>query len=663
MFSGPFRPAVLALSRFACACAIALILGANTAIAEPSKRPRDEKLPDKLTADQAFVIARTAALQSDAAKLEAAARKIGKHPLAEYLDYWRLRLRLLPVRNRDGDSRGSDGSADDAVRAFLSQHQGTLVAELLRRDWMLDLGRRRQWPEFLDQYASWRLSADTRIECFHQLANGRSSNALSPDAEALLFAPRELGEGCIELIETLVAERVISTEQIWQRVKVSLEIGALGSVRRLAPKLEITPGALEAALQRPAKIITSTSDPRLLVIAAVQLARQDPESAEERIDTLGKLPRSERAFVISQIAAQSMRRLLPQSLSLTHLALGASASDETWTWLARAALRASDWPTLHAIYESMSPQARNEPAWIYWHARADRELGRPQEAREQLRRIAGQFHFYGMLAAEELGSPFSLPPMASKPNAQELAWVASHPGLSKAVRLYDLGLRADGNREWNFAIRTMNDRQLLATADWACRRELLDRCVNTADRTQNEHDFALRYITPFRDRLTPFAEQHELDPAWIYGLIRQESRFMLAARSSARAQGLMQIIPPTAKWIAGKLGVKDFRVEQLNDLDTNLRFGTYYLKTVHDGLDGSPVLASAGYNAGPGRPRRWRGTLPGSLEGAAFAEIIPFQETRDYVQNVIANATVYAALLSGRPQSLKDWLGRVEPGQ
>ena len=65
----------------------------------------------------------------------------------------------------------------------------------------------------------------------------------------------------------------------------------------------------------------------------------------------------------------------------------------------------------------------------------------------------------------------------------------------------------------------------------------------------------------------------------------------------------------------------------------------------------------------PGRPRRWRGTLPGSLEGAAFAEIIPFQETRDYVQNVIANATVYAALLSGRPQSLKDWLGRVEPGQ
>jgi soluble lytic murein transglycosylase len=663
MFSAPSRPVDSCVVRLICAFALALILGAGPGIAKAGKQAQSEKLPDKLTADQAFVIARNAALQADAAKLEAAARKIGKHPLAEYVGYWRLRLRLLPVRNRDGDSRGSDGSVDDAVRKFLADHQGKLVAELLRRDWMLDLGRRRQWPEFLDQYAAFAQRSDTRIECFHQLARSQDSGTLDADAEALLFATRELGEGCIDLIETLAAKRVINPDQIWQRIKLSLEIGALGSVRRLAPRIGITPGALEAALQRPAKIIANTSDPRLQVIAAVQLARQDPERAEERLDALGELPRSERAFVISQIAAQSMRRLLPQSLSLTHRALGASASDETWTWLARAALRESDWPTLHAIYESMGPQARNDPAWIYWHARADRELGRPQEAREQLRRIAGQFNFYGLLAAEELGSRFSPPAAANKPDEQELAWVNNHPGISRAVRLYDLGLRADGNREWNFAIRTMSDRQLLATAEWACRRELLDRCVNTADRTQHEHDFALRYITPFRDRLTPFAEQHELDPAWIYGLIRQESRFMLAARSSARAQGLMQIIPPTAKWIAGKLGVRNFRVEQLNDLDTNLRFGTYYLKTVHDGLDGSPVLASAGYNAGPGRPRRWRGSLPGSLEGAAFAEIIPFQETRDYVQNVIANATVYAALLSGRPQSLKDRLGRIEPGE
>ncbi|MEK9776283.1 MAG: transglycosylase SLT domain-containing protein [Quisquiliibacterium sp.] len=259
--------------------------------------------------------------------------------------------------------------------------------------------------------------------------------------------------------------------------------------------------------------------------------------------------------------------------------------------------------------------------------------------------------------------PLQLPIAPEKPDATQLAWVEKNPGISRAMRFYEMGLRADGNREWNFALQAMGDRQLLAVAHWACARELLERCVNTAQRTQDEHDFRLRYITPFQDRLTTYAQQHDLDPAWIYGLIRQESRFMLDARSSARARGLMQIIPPTAKWIARKLGVRRFRLEQLNELDTNLRFGTFYLKTVHDELDGSPVLASAGYNAGPGRPRRWRATLQASLDGAAFAEIIPLQETRAYVKHVIANAAVYSALISEHPQSLKQWLGRIEPRQ
>jgi soluble lytic murein transglycosylase len=123
----------------------------------------------------------------------------------------------------------------------------------------------------------------------------------------------------------------------------------------------------------------------------------------------------------------------------------------------------------------------------------------------------------------------------------------------------------------------------------------------------------------------------------------------------------MQIMPSTARWIARKLGERDFRVEQLHDLPTNLRFGTYYLRSVLDDLEGSPVLASAAYNAGPGRSRSWRSTLPRPVEGAIFAEIIPFNETRDYVKKVLSNAVFYAALFSGEPQSLKARLGSVVP--
>jgi soluble lytic murein transglycosylase len=234
--------------------------------------------------------------------------------------------------------------------------------------------------------------------------------------------------------------------------------------------------------------------------------------------------------------------------------------------------------------------------------------------------------------------------------------------VQRALKFYELGLRLEGNREWNFTMRGLADRELLAAAEHARRLNLLDRTIAAADRTREEHDFTLRFPKPFHDRLAPVAREHGLDPAWVYGLIRQESRFIMDARSHVGASGLMQIMPGTARWIAKRMGARDFQPSRINELDTNLQFGSFYLKTVHDELDRSPVLASAAYNAGPGRPRSWRGTLTRPLEGAVFAEIIPFTETRGYVKNVLSNTVWYAALFTGEPQSLKAWLGEVQPG-
>ena len=138
-----------------------------------------------------------------------------------------------------------------------------------------------------------------------------------------------------------------------------------------------------------------------------------------------------------------------------------------------------------------------------------------------------------------------------------------------------------------------------------------------------------------------------LDPAYVYGLIRQESRFITDARSHVGASGLMQVMPATARWTAKKIGLP-FTPGMINDRDINLRIGTGYLKLVLDDFDGSQLLAAAAYNAGPSRPRRWReGPV---VEPAIWAENIPFCETRDYVKKVLSNATVYAALLAGRVQ-------------
>ncbi len=644
-------------ARFLLTLLLAVILGLGAG--EANAERRGKRAPALATTpDEAFVQARQASAQGDVAKFEAAAARAGDHPLRVYLDYWRLRMQVGTARN---GKDGSGGEADAQVQAFIARHPGTLVADLLRRDWMLDLGRRERWNELESQYAQWILRDDTQANCYAWLAGVKTGKQLPPEARDALFQPRELGQACEALVESLARSGALSRDDLWRRLKIALETGATATVRSVADLMELPGAGVEAALKRPAKVLGSAAAPEILVIALAQLARQDPDEALERFGELGALPRAERDFLMSQIAAQSMRRLSPQANALARQALGASASDETWAWLARAAIRASDWTTLHAVYESMGPEGRGDPAWIYWNARAEIALGRPERAQTQLGAIAGQYHFYGLLAAEELGQPLKLPKPPAPPTAAELAEPARNEGFARALKFYELGLRFDGNREWNFQLRGMSDRQLNATAEWACRRSVLDRCVNTAERTLAEHDFALRFITPYREQLSPVAEERGLDPAWVYGLIRQESRFLMSVRSSAGAQGLMQIIPPTARWIARKLGESDFRIEHLNDMSTNLRFGTFYLKTVLEDLDGSPLLASAGYNAGPGRPRRWRSTLPEAVEGAVFAEIIPFSETRDYVKKVLSNATIYSTLMTGRPHSLKSLLGTVAP--
>ena len=206
----------------------------------------------------------------------------------------------------------------------------------------------------------------------------------------------------------------------------------------------------------------------------------------------------------------------------------------------------------------------------------------------------------------------------------------------------------------------MTDRELLAAAEFACEKEVWDRCINTSERTRGEVDWNQRFPMPFRDAVVKRSREIGLDPAYVYGLIRQESRFIMDARSGVGASGLMQIMPATARWTAKKIGLTGFTLDQLNDRDTNIAIGTGYLKLLVDDFEGALPLAAAGYNAGPGRPRNWRNG-PAVLEGAAWAENIPFNETRDYVKKVLANTTSYAAILSGQPQSLKARMGNVGP--
>lgn len=620
------------------------------------------------TADKALKAAYRAHLKDDLIGLTSAARQVPEeHLLSSYLGYWSLRLQL---RATDTPT----ASLDHAVRNFIDRNPRALPADLLRRQWMLTLARRGSWAEMLSHLPQWRRRNDTRVWC--RAGQARLMLKRSPGQDALQAwqRDRDLGEDCGQFADALLAAGLIDTDVLRKRLWLALEVRDWKSVRLLAEKLGSRPERITQSIKRSVAVLkryksgndaqTQASAPHLrdeLLIALVSHSRLKPVDAAEWMAKVGhQLEPQEQRFVWSQIAASAMRDMIPNAYGYARLARKSPARDVTRKWLARAALRQQDWPLVSEFIAEMESSTQSRPTWVYWRARAMRAQGEVAGANALLRRIATRDGFYGALAAEELGMPVSLPSYRpAPPSARELARVGKLAGLDRAKKFYDLGLRYQGNREWALQLRGLDDRLLLATAHSACATGMPERCLATAIRTRHKHDWLLRYMTPYRAALEPLALERGLDPAWLYGLINQESRFALKARSSVGARGLMQIMPATGRWIAGRLGVKRFKTRHLEDFGTNVRFGTFYLKTVYESLNNSALLASAAYNAGPKRPRRWQSSLPATVDGALFAEIIPFAQTRQYVKKVLLNTAYYGSVFEGKPQSLKELLGTV----
>jgi soluble lytic murein transglycosylase len=378
---------------------------------------------------------------------------------------------------------------------------------------------------------------------------------------------------------------------------------------------------------------------------------------------LASLSPQEQAIGWAAIAHDASLKLDPEAWEYWQNSAGAPLTQEQVQWKTRIALRRGDWKAVRAAINEMSPALRSQPAWSYWMARAmQADPAAPAaEALALYQRIADQNSFYGQLALEELGQRITIPPAGPALTAAEIAPMAANPALRRALKFFSLRMRPEGTREWNWEMRKFSERELLAAAEFARRNDILDRMVYTSERTRTQFDYTQRFPSPHNDILSPTTLQLGLDKAWVYGLIRQESRFIMDARSSAGASGLMQVMPATAQFVARKIGLGDYVKDKISDLHTNLVLGSNYLNMVLTNAGGSQPLATAAYNAGPGRMRTWRATLNEPMEGAIFTESIPYLETRVYVKNVMSNATNYAALFDNKPQSLKARLGKITP--
>jgi len=609
--------------------------------------------------DDDFLAAREAFRVGNASEVDRLYPRFSGSPLEPYVAYYRLHMHL-------------DTADPVVIKGFLARSADTPVIDKLRGEWLKQLGEKQQWDAFAEEYPH-LVNEDAELLCYALQARKRvqEQEALI-EARRLWFSGEAQPEDCMPLFDAALAAGIITEGDIWQRIRLALESGNVSLVRQLIAKLPdkrgFSPGALDRAYGNPrrylaaTKLAGATTPERMLALFALRrLAKQSPQLAFTRWEKVAAyFPEAEQRYFYGWLGYEAARVLDRRALAWYKAAADSPLTSAQLAWRARAAMRDMDWGEVLASINAMEPEQQREKAWRYWKARALQSQGSSLQAQALFTALSGEYGYYGQLAAEEVDSTqVSAPDDRHAPEQGEVDKVLAQPGIQRALALYRMELHAEASREWAWALRGYDDRQLLAAAEIAHRNGIYDRAIDTAERTQQLHDFNLRFPAPYRTELQEYVRSNDLDEAWVYGLMRQESRFAPHANSSVGAAGLMQIMPETARWVARKLGMKGYRKALIHDLGTNLKLGTYYLKTVFSQLGDNPVLASAAYNAGPNRAQQWRGERP--LEGAIYIETIPFDETRDYVKKVMSN-TIYYARLFGEPQgSLKQRLGLIAP--
>ncbi|MFA6040823.1 MAG: transglycosylase SLT domain-containing protein [Methylophilus sp.] len=611
--------------------------------------------------DDEFIFAKSAYDSKNSAALaDSLSRLQSQHNiLAPYADYWLLMLNW-------------DNADEQTIKSFITRYSQYPFANNVRGEWLKKLGSVQNWPIFIEQYSLYTKRDDVAVNCYAVEADA-SIYGLAPleNAKNLWFQDKDLPANCDNVFDKMQAAKILTSNDIVKRFRMALYKNKIGLANSIVQRADVDSNRvnkwLSLAYANPQKLIDqnlSSSSNRygkeVYLYALDRLARKDSAIALSEFKSLaGIFNAEETAYFYAALGLQAAKRQEPAALNWFQLAQNnTELNEEQFDWYARSALRQTNWTKLLEITKLMPEEQQQDATWRYWKGRALKASNQESEANQIFAALSTERHYYGWLAQEELVSSMGLPTEIYEPTKEAIAVIASMSAVKRALALQRLDFRWEAKMEWNMATTGLTDNELIAASAYAAKQNWFDIVVETADRTKQTHNFALRYPTPYRNLMKPSAMLQNIDEAWVYGIIRQESRFMHYAKSNVGAAGLMQVMPATAKWIAQKMGWADYHNGMIHELDTNVSLGTYYLGYTLNQFKGQETMATAAYNAGPGRAKRWADESR-PLEGAIYAETIPFDETRNYVKRVLANAHLYAPQLGLKPTTLKARLGVV----
>jgi soluble lytic murein transglycosylase len=622
-------------------------------------------VPVLATADQPqrelFLKAEQALEQHTPLPLPELQRRLRGYPLLPYLELAYLQDRLPKAHNAE-------------VRRFLHRYHGQPVADILRRQWLDELARKKRWRSYLAFYTP---QSNIRRRCNHLLALIRTGQRRKawPGVKKIWLYGRSRPSACDPVFKAWAEAGRRTPKLVWARIALAMEAGQWRLARYLEKSL---PRSERTWVER---WITLLRDPRSLprrlaglrqehpyreaIIAHTvrHLARFDGQAALDlwhAVRTHYPFTRAQRHKVVRRIAIALERddsaRAYRFINELDHELLDRRLRQVQFN----AALRRLDWPRVLQRLRGWPKEDQKTERWRYWYARALQQTGHPAEARRRFTRLARARSYYGFLAADQVGLPYHLDHRDTPRDRLAELRLKRLPGIRRALELYALDRHQLARREWHYATRRLGKDDLRAAALIAEGAQWHDQAIFTLARTGYWDDLKLRFPLEYRELVADNARRNTLDVSWVYAIIRQESAFMDDARSGAGALGLMQLMPGTARAVAHKLPELDVpRRQELLRPALNIALGSAYLSQLKQRLMDNPVLATAAYNAGPHRVDRW---LPRQQQQAAdiWVELVPFSETRRYLRRVMSYMVIYDKRLGRQPKRLRE---RMKPIQ
>ncbi|WP_407640433.1 lytic transglycosylase domain-containing protein [Acinetobacter terrae] len=610
-------------------------------------------------ADEQFNAALQAANAGNTGLLQQYQASMQNDVLGYYPEYWSLNANL-------------SAQPSSNIVNFAQRYPQSAMAEKLAADYVEEKVKQADFAtaQPVLQYVT---NPDQAESCAVAQVRAKSGDPLVfAEYKDVWLTTNSQPESCTGLGRMMLSSPLMTEQDRQQRLWGQLRAGQSGQALATAQTLgmSLSLAQLNQIQANPLNYLwsapkASTADHAYLVFAMGRLADSDLNTAISSVQNAaqGTPLQVQKALyrAVGYIGGTTVMKnnFNREVLNYLDASYGLPFSSEEAEIYARQAIRFSSWESLIRAIDAMSVTQKQEDRWQYWLARASEQRGdasSKRTAQEIFKKLAQGDDYHNLLAKDKLGQSYNNIPNNVQPSNSDVQRLSQDIHFSRAFALRRVNAPDNYiNREWNWAVRQaylkQDDGLLLAAAKRATDMGWYDRAIYAADRTENKHNYSYRYAMPHQNYVVSHSRNAGIDPAWAYGLMRQESRFNTSARSHVGAGGLMQIMPDTAKLVARQMG-ETYNPAALSDMNTNIRYGTFYLSMIQSQLSSSPVLATAGYNAGPNRARRWQ---PDSQSIAAdqYTETIPLTETRDYVKHVMTNATHYGVLLGQGAQSIE----------